>query len=109
MSLAWIAAQIQAAREAGAFEPPPLVAFNPRPPGVAIEGSATTAVLDFMRQHPRRFFTHHEILRAVGRSRVSVDWALIRLRSWGLVESVPDAGRNSRYLRYRIVNKKVED
>lgn len=109
MSVAWIAAQIQAARDAGAFQTPQLVAFNPRPPGVAIQGSATTAVLEFLRANPRRFFTHHEILSAVGRSRVSVDWALIRLRDWGLVESVPDSARNSRYLRYRIVNKKVED
>lgn len=109
MSLAWVAKQIQAARQAGAFEPPPLLAFNPRPPGAPIEGSATTVVLAFLKKHPERWFTHHEILVAVGRTRVSVDWALIRLREWGEIESVPDAARNSRYLRYRLCKQKVED
>ncbi len=76
--------------------------YNPRPPGVIREGSATDVVLAFLRNHPRRFFCHYEILSATGRSKVAVDWALIYLKNQDLIECVPDSIRNSRYLRYRI-------
>lgn len=82
--------------------------FNPRPPGIAIEGSATTAVLKFMREHPRIMFTHSALVHQTGRTRVAVDWALIRLRDWGLIETFPDP-RSPRYHRYRITTKGLQD
>lgn len=109
MSLQWVAQQIQAASSLGHVDSPQLVAFNPRPPGIPIKGSATSLVLEFLMKNPARWFTHQQIVEAVGCSRVSVDWALIRLRNWKIVEIVPDEARNSRYLRYRISKKKVED
>lgn len=76
-------------------------AFNPRPPGAPIEGSATNAVLAFMRKNQRIWFTHKALVHHTGRSRVAVDWALIRLRSWDFVETCEDP-RSPRYFRYRL-------
>jgi hypothetical protein len=101
MSVAWIASQIQSMQ----VDAPNIVRFNPRPPGVIREGSATDAVLAHLRAHPARFFCHHEIVAATGRSKVAVDWALIYLKDQGLIQCVSDAFRNSRYLRYRIVKE----
>lgn len=55
--------------------------FNPRPPGVPVQGSATEVVLGFLRENPERWFTHQEIMHRVQRTKPAVDWALIRLRS----------------------------
>lgn len=75
--------------------------FQPRPKGVIRPGSATEAVLVFLRATPHRFYRHHEIVEHVGRSKVAVDWALIFLREQALVECIPDSIRNSKYMRYR--------
>lgn len=121
MSMAWIAAQIQSARDSGALESPRLVTFNPRPAGQAINGSATDAVIGVLRACPLRWFNHSELLRIInaGRdadkfSRIALDWALIRLRDWSLIDTAPDESRNPRYLRYRLkqptqAHQKVED
>jgi hypothetical protein len=95
-----IVRQMQAALAA---QPPrPAPRHNPRPPGVIREGSATDEVWSVLSAHPGRFLRHHEILcRCGSRSRVAVDWALIRLRRYGLVETIGDPLRNSRYMRYR--------
>jgi hypothetical protein len=79
--------------------------YNPRPAGVIREGSATAAVLVFMQSRGGMFMTHSQIVKGTGRSAKSVDWALLFLRSQGLVECVPDAARNPRYLRYRCLQK----
>lgn len=94
--------QIMAARVSERLKPG--AGFNPRPPGIAIEGSATTAVLKFLRENPRVWFNHAMLVHQTGRSRVAVDWALIRLRGWGLVETCEDP-RSSKYFRYRITSK----
>ena len=75
---------------------------NPRPPGVLVPGSATDAVLQVLLASPGRFLRAHEILdRCPRHSRVAVSWALLRLQRWGLVETIADAARSSRYMRYR--------
>lgn len=96
----WLANQILAAssRNGLRIEAP---RYNPRPAGVIRDGSATQAVLVFLRQHPKQFFSHFQIVTATGRSNKSVNWAMLFLRSQNLVDCVPDAQRNSRYLRYR--------
>lgn len=122
MSMAWIAAQIQAAGQVGDLQSTRMVAaFNPRPAGQAISGSATDAVLAVLRSHPLRWFNHAELMSLINAdreqpfSRVAMDWALIRLRDWSLIDTVPDESRNPRYLRYRIkqspphTKQKVED
>ena len=76
--------------------------YNPRPPGTIREGSTTQAVLVFLNAHPRRFFTHREIVAQTGRTAKSVDFALLYLHAIGFIERTPDPTRNSRYLRYRI-------
>lgn len=76
--------------------------FNPRPPGVIREGSATHAVLEFLRSRPRMFFTHGQIVDATGRTEKSVCWGLLYLRTQGLIDSLEDATRCSRYLKYRL-------
>jgi hypothetical protein len=96
--LAWMSQQLSL------VEPPaPVRRFNPRPPGVIRPGSATEAVIEFLRAHPGRFFEHHRIVAAVGRSKVATDWALAYLREQGLVEAIADPRRNERYLRYRAI------
>lgn len=110
MSAAWMAGQLAAVgerqRQMGlGLESP---RYNPRPPGVIREGSATAAVLALVRARRGIFMTHAQIVATTGRSAKSVDWALLFLRSQGLVECVPDAARNSRYLRYRATAKARE-
>lgn len=77
--------------------------YNPRPAGVIREGGATDAVLGFLRANPKRFFCHYEIKIATGRSKPSIDWALLFLKSQNLIECVPDDARNPLYRRYRAV------
>ena len=102
--ISWLTKQTQAARAGLSAEKPKLPRrFNPHPPGVIREGSATSAVLKLLNDHPKRSWCHYEIIEATGRTRVAVGWALIFLRSQGLIECLPDAHRNSRYLRYRAI------
>lgn len=96
--IAWLVAQAQAA----AATPPPPERFNPRPLGVIRDGSTTQLVLVFLQARPHQLFPHWQIVSAVGRSKVAVDWALAFLRQQGLVDAIPDRGRNARYFRYRI-------
>ena len=74
--------------------------FNPRPPGVIQSGSATEAVLEYLRAHPG-FRTRGQIMLGTGRSHSSVSWALIRLRHWGRIDCVDDP-RSPSWHRYRI-------
>jgi len=97
-AIAWLVAQAQTAAAA----PPPPERFNPRPPGVIREGSTTQLVLVYMRERPQQLHPHWQIVAGVGRSKVAVDWALAFLRKQGLVDAIPDRGRNARYFRYRI-------
>ena len=101
MSIAWVASQIQAMK----VDPPNLVRFNPKPPGVIQPGSATDAVLAILREHRGRFFTAGELIEATGRSHAATSWALMYLRAQGLIEAVEDSARNPRFLRYRIVKE----
>jgi hypothetical protein len=96
----WLANQILAAssRTGLRLDAP---RYNPRPAGVIRDGSATQAVLVFLRENPKQFFSHFQIVKGTGRSYKSVNWAMLFLRSQHLVDCVPDAQRNSRYLRYR--------
>lgn len=78
--------------------------FNPRPAGVIREGSATDAVLKYLRESPG-FRTHAQIAWATGRSRSQITWGLIYLRRLKLIDEVADTTRNSKYLRYRVTEK----
>lgn len=99
MSIAWIASQIQAMK----VDPPNLVRFNPRPPGVIQPGSASEAVLKVLNEQPGRFYTCQQLIEKTGKSHAAVSWACIYLRDQGLVRAVSDGARNPRFLRYRIV------
>lgn len=74
--------------------------FNPRPPGVIRSGSTTDAVHRLLLAHPDRWFWQRQIVAGVKRSDKTVSWALVYLRSLGLIESHAD-GRHVRYLKYR--------
>ena len=101
MSLQWIATQIQAMK----VDPPNLVRFNPRPPGVIQPGSASEAVLKVLNEQPGRFYTCQQLMQKTGKSHAAVSWACIYLRDQGLVQAVSDGARNPRFLRYRIVKE----
>lgn len=80
-------------------EPVP-VSFNPRPPGLLHVGSASTAVLAFLQDHPGRWFTFGQLLIATDRSAKSLDFACRMLRSIDRVDMRHDESRNPRYFRY---------
>lgn len=80
--------------------------FNPRPPGQIQPGSATDAVLTYLRSNPERWHTRAAVIRETGRTAKAVDWALLYLRSQSLVVCLASDARNSRYLIYR--NRRVE-
>lgn len=83
--------------------------FNPRPPGVLQAGSATRAVLAFLRERPGVYFSCNQLLLAVARSPKSVDWALRMLRSLDCVEVRRDESRNPRYFRYCFKAQPVDE
>lgn len=57
-------------------------------------------VLEFLNsQH--EYKQQHEVRQGTGLRHPAVCWALLLLRKHGLVDAVPDAKRNSRYLRYK--------
>lgn len=74
--------------------------YNPRPAGVIQPGSATEAVLAFLKASPG-LKTEAQIIWATKFSHSAVSWALLRLRAWNKVEAISDPTRNSRYLRYK--------
>jgi hypothetical protein len=81
----------------------PVHRFNPRPPGVVHDGSATDAVLRVLKANPQRYFTYAELRsRCPGYSHAAMSWGLIRARRFDLVQVIGDESRNPRYQRYRI-------
>lgn len=99
MSVAWIAQQIQAMK----VEPPNLVRFNPRPPGV-LQGGAAEQVLRVLQDNPTRYFTCEDLRKRTGRTHAAVSWALLYLRRNGWIEACTDS-RNEKWNRYRITRK----
>lgn len=99
----WMAMQL--AQMAARNKEPEAQRFNPRPPGVIQPGSATEDVLVFLRSWPAKFHTRAAIIIGTGRTQKSVDWALLFLRSQKIIECAHGDGRNSLYLRYRILAK----
>lgn len=73
--------------------------YNPRPPGVIREGSATAAVLAFLLAHRGKRFAAYQVIHATGCTQKATSWALVYLQQQGLIETSPDP-RNERYLRY---------
>lgn len=73
---------------------PPRIVPSMRP------GAASVQVIAYLRKDGG-FRMACEIRQATGRSHAAVSWALLFLRSRGMVECVPDCSRNQRYLRYR--------
>lgn len=96
----WITAQL-AARFSEPLSQP---RFNPRPPGVIRPGSATQAVLAFLRENPTRYFTCFDLCRNTQRSPKSVNHACLYLRAQSLICAYPDSARNPRYMKYRAAD-----
>lgn len=107
-SLVWVAEQIRKVADAAGKLPGPELRFNPKPPGVFREGSATEAVLFMLASHPHVWLPRQAIVERTGRTGKAVDWALIFLRDQGLVETIRDGARNPRYIRYRATAAAVD-
>jgi len=75
---------------------------NPRPPGVIRPGSATEAVLQLLRENPKRQFYRITIIQRTGCTRKAVDWALLYLKAQGLICLHLDADR----MRYSAADRK---
>lgn len=83
--------------------PEPARLNNPRPAGVVRPGSGTDVLLLFLRQAPRRWFFHAELVLALGRSKGEIDWALLYLVREGQVESLlTELPARKPVLRYRL-------
>ena len=101
----WLAQRIAAAANRDLDETPEAPRFNPRPPGVIRDGSATQGVLQFLEKRKGCFFTRVQIVAATGRTERAVDWALLFLKAQQKVKAVEDTNRNPRYLRYGIAKE----
>ncbi len=77
-------------------------AINPRPAGVIRNGSATHAVLACFQARPGTFLTMQALKALCGHTDKAINWALLFLRTQGLISAQPDAARNERCLRYRL-------
>ena len=89
-------------------EDPRIGRFNPRPPGVIQPGSASDAVLKFLRAQVG-FRSEAQILWVTGRSHSAVSWSLLYLIGQGLVEARSDPLRNARYKKYRATPPGAND
>ena len=101
----WLAQRIMDAANRDLEAPASSPRFNPRPPGVIREGSATQQVLKFLEDHPGRYFIRIQIVRATRCSERAVDWALLFLRAQERIKAIEDPTRNARYLRYGIAKE----
>ena len=99
-SMGWITDQL-ATRFAEPLSQP---RFNPRPPGVIRPGSATQAVLNFLRENPARHFSCFDLCRHTQRSLKAVNHACLYLKAQQLIAAYPDSARNPRYLRYVVAS-----
>lgn len=84
MSIEWTTRQISGIQRL--VDPP---RFNPRPQGIVRPGSASDAILQYLRTNAGRSFYRRHLITATGRTRKSVDWALLFLVAIDLVETVP--------------------
>lgn len=101
----WIAGQLLRLADARSAMPLQCPRYNPHPPGVIWQGSASDAVLSYLEAHPGRWSTSAELIVSTGRTHAAVSWALVYLRSLGAIEAATDAARNPRYLKYRMRRK----
>lgn len=99
--IGWLAGQLEGrAEEEGARH------NNPRPAGVIRPGSGTDMLLGYLRQAPGRWYFHHELILALGRSKGEIDWALGYLVREGLAESrLTELPGRKPVLRYRLMHQ----
>lgn len=102
----WMAGQLIRIADGRASMPLELPRYNPRPPGVIRDGSASHAILAYLATRPARFVSSAELITGTGRTHAAVSWALVYLRSLDLIEAVTDEARNPRYNRYRLAKGK---
>jgi hypothetical protein len=95
----YLAQELLALRKPG----PKQKGFNPRPPGVIRDGSATRAVMAELVHCYPAWRTQSQLCWTLKRERGAVQWALRYLQQLELIQSVPDAVRNPRYRRYRAI------
>lgn len=98
----WMAGQLIRIADGRTAMPLQIPRYNPRPPGVIRDGSASHAILAYMATRPARFVSSAELITGTGRTHAAVSWALVYLRSLDLIEAVTDEARNPRYNRYRL-------
>ena len=79
--------------------------YNPKPPGVIQQGSATDRVLALLREHDGHWMRCAEIIVRTGCTAKAVSWALVYLSAVQLIERSNSDERNPRYLRYRVTTK----
>lgn len=100
MSLEWTARQLSVIRLSV-----DLPRSNPKPPGVYRPGSAAEAVMSILEGSPGRCFFRRQLIVLTGRTRKSIDWALLYIVATRRVETVPDVevgAPHSGVLRYRV-------
>lgn len=100
----WLAAQLEAiakAQQEAKAELKPK-GFNPNQPGQPRDGSSTHRVLQVFHARPGQFLTHGQIMVLTESTKSQVDWALIYLRTQGVIEAFADPRRKVSYKRYRL-------
>lgn len=104
MSTHWMACQLSRMADGRNAMPLELPRYNPRPPGVIRDGSASHAIVMFLAAHPHRFFCESDFIRNTNRSRASITWALHYLTGICVLEAIND-GRHARFQKYRMARK----
>lgn len=93
MSTAWVASEImRMARQRDPLPESQFCRYNPRPAGVIRPGSASAAVLELLSSRPGQWLYRNQIISITGRTRKSVDWALIYLETASLIEGTERSG-----------------
>lgn len=109
MSTAWVTHQIlQLRRQENPLPESRFCRYNPRPAGVIRPGSASADVLELLASRPGQWLYRYQIIHITGRTRKSIDWALIFLEGSGLIETTPErqyVREQSAPRRFRVSSK----
>lgn len=105
MSTHWMAGQLTRMADGRSAMPLEIPRYNPRPAGVIREGSASDAVLTFLKTaNPQRYYSESEFIVHTKRTRASITWALHYLCGIKVLEASND-GSHLRHQKYRMAKK----
>jgi|WetSurMetagenome_2_1015567.scaffolds.fasta_scaffold332797_2 hypothetical protein len=96
-------AQFQSAAQSASAARDEVRSRNPKPYGSLVAGSASSRILEFLKDQYPAWCRESMIRWKTGLSHSRVSWALNALLRSGRITSIADGARNQRYRRWRYL------